>query len=157
MKDLYKWHHQKLWTVLADAVVSTAGFVLVSVFAPDKVAEVTKLIGYWQPVIAAVIAAFTYEDIQRMKSRVVPNDQNILKSGKFWTAIADAIVSTVVIVLTSILSPKAMTQVMTLIGYWQPVIAALIAAVTYVDVQRTYRAEKSLGGEAMETKEGGAQ
>ena len=60
----------------------------------------------------------------------------LFKSAKFWTAIVDALVSTLAICLAWYLSPEKVTQVMTLIGLWQPVIAVVIASFAYEDGQK---------------------
>jgi len=60
----------------------------------------------------------------------------LLHSGKFWTAIVDALISTLGIVLTWFLAPDKVTQVLTLIGMWQPVIAIVIASYAYEDAKK---------------------
>jgi len=60
----------------------------------------------------------------------------LLHSGKFWTAIVDAFVSTLGIVLAWFLAPDKVTEVLTLIGMWQPVIAIVIASYAYEDAQK---------------------
>lgn len=57
----------------------------------------------------------------------------LLKSRKFWMAILDAGVSTLGIVLAFWLSPDKVTQVLTLVGLWQPVFIAVIVSVTVED------------------------
>jgi uncharacterized membrane protein len=57
----------------------------------------------------------------------------LLRSRKFWLAVMDAAVSTLAIVLAWWLSPDKVTQVLTLIGLWQPVVIVVIGAIAYED------------------------
>lgn len=57
----------------------------------------------------------------------------LVKSRKFWLAALDAAVSTLSIVLAWWLSPDKVTQVLTLIGIWQPVFIVVIGAIAYED------------------------
>lgn len=58
----------------------------------------------------------------------------LLHSAKFWTAVLDALVSTISIVLAIWLSPENVDKAMLVIGLWQPVLLAVIAAWCIEDV-----------------------
>lgn len=57
----------------------------------------------------------------------------LVHSAKFWTAVLDAGVSSLAIILTFFLSPENVKQAMTLVGIWQPVFVAVIAGIAYED------------------------
>lgn len=59
---------------------------------------------------------------------------SIWSSRKFWLAIIDAFVSTLAIMLAFWLSPDKVTQIMVLVGIWQPVIIAVIVSYTVQNV-----------------------
>jgi hypothetical protein len=63
-----------------------------------------------------------------------------LKSSKFWIAILDAIIASIVFFLTLFLKPEAVTQALFFIGIWQPVLLMVIKGITDEDV-----ASKSMG------------
>lgn len=80
--------------------------------------------------------------------------EGLLRSRKFLTALLDALVATIVLVLTQMLAPQQMEFVVKLIAMWQPIIILVIASWTVEDIalslaarwevkQLTARASKS--------------
>jgi hypothetical protein len=57
----------------------------------------------------------------------------LLHSSKFWIAIIDALMASLAIVLAWFLKPEAVGQVLTLVGYWQPVFIVVIAGIAWED------------------------
>ena len=58
---------------------------------------------------------------------------SLVRSRKFWLAVLDAVIATIGVVTTAILSPEQVDQVLLLVGIWQPVFVALIAGIAYED------------------------
>lgn len=56
----------------------------------------------------------------------------LIHSSRFWTAVIDAIASTLAIVLAWWLEPDKVNQVLTLIAIWQPIFIAVIVG-TWVE------------------------
>lgn len=60
--------------------------------------------------------------------------EGLLRSRKFLTALLDAIIATIVLVLTQLLAPAQMEFVVKLIAMWQPIILLVIAAWAVEDI-----------------------
>lgn len=60
----------------------------------------------------------------------------LMRSRKFWLAFVDAVVSTLTVLLTAILSPEHAALALTVVAIWQPVIIALIVGIAWEDVAR---------------------
>ncbi len=58
---------------------------------------------------------------------------NLFKSRKFLTALLDAFLSSLAIVLAWFLSPDKVQSVMALVALWQPVFVAVIAGIAVED------------------------
>jgi formate/nitrite transporter FocA (FNT family) len=71
--------------------------------------------------------------------------ESLLRSRKFLTALLDAIVATIVLVLTQLLAPAQMEFVVKLIAMWQPIILLVIAAWTVEDAVAKWAAGRALG------------
>jgi len=69
----------------------------------------------------------------------------LLRSRKFWTLMLDTIVSTVTLVGGWYLSPQYLDRVVAVIGIYQPVFIALIAAIASED-NAERRLTAALGG-----------
>ena len=67
----------------------------------------------------------------------------ILKSKAFWTAITDAVISLILLVI-GLKWPEYKELALTVIGYIQPVILILIAAFTVDDVKQTWARVKEM-------------
>ena len=57
----------------------------------------------------------------------------LVRSRKFWIAVLDAVVSSITVLATALLSPEQVDMVLLLVGIWQPVFVALIAGIAYED------------------------
>jgi len=64
----------------------------------------------------------------------------LFKSRRFWIAVMDAFFSILGIVLTAYLNPDQLKLALSVVGYLQPVVIALIAAFTVDDTVATLRA-----------------
>ena len=63
----------------------------------------------------------------------MPWFHGLLRSRKFWIAVLDAVVSSITVLATALLSPEQVDMVLLLVGIWQPVFVALIAGIAYED------------------------
>jgi formate/nitrite transporter FocA (FNT family) len=61
-------HSAKFWTAVLDALVSTLSIALAIWLSPENVDKVMLVVGLWQPVLLAVIAAWCIEDTAVIKS-----------------------------------------------------------------------------------------
>lgn len=57
----------------------------------------------------------------------------LLHSAKFWTAVIDAIASSLAIILVWFLKPEEVDQVLKLVAIWQPVFIAVIIGGAWED------------------------
>ena len=57
----------------------------------------------------------------------------LLGSRKFWLLILDAVVSTLIVVLTQVLSPDQLDFALKLIAIYQPIFIFVIGAIAYED------------------------
>ena len=62
--------------------------------------------------------------------------ESLLKSRKFWMAVLDAGLSSLAIVLGWFFAPEKVSEILTLVGLWQPVMVVVIGAIAYEDAAK---------------------
>ncbi len=73
MQSLIK--SRKFWIMTADIVVSMVTYFVTRYAAPDMAKDILFLIGSIQPVVLAVIAAITVQNVEGIRNAGKPNVQ----------------------------------------------------------------------------------
>lgn len=60
---------RKFWIMVIDVVVSVTGYFVTKYAAPDAAKDVLFLIGSIQPIVIAVVASYTVQNITAMKQK----------------------------------------------------------------------------------------
>jgi len=60
---------RKFWIMVIDLIVSVTGYFVAKYAAPDAAKDVLFLIGAVQPVIIAVVASYTVQNVTAMKQK----------------------------------------------------------------------------------------
>lgn len=61
--------------------------------------------------------------------------KRLFRSSKFWLAVLDVVVSTIVYFITKYAAPDVAEDIIWVIASWQPIVVAVIAGIAYEDGQ----------------------
>jgi hypothetical protein len=62
------WKSRKFWLGVADVLVSTAGYFVTKYVAPEIGNDILWLIATYQPVIIAIIASYTVQNVEAIRN-----------------------------------------------------------------------------------------